>query len=72
MLVELVRGDGPVYIICHLPTKKCKTNKGRINSILRRVLGYSLYQKKGEWYITRPLREDIPYTEGLRIEYPEI
>ena len=72
LLVNLVRGDGTVYAILYLPSKKSKTAKCRINAILRRVFGYSLFQKKGEWYIARPFKEDIPYTNGVRIEYPQI
>jgi len=72
MLVKIIRGDGPFYLILHIPTKKSKTVKARINAILRRTLGYSLYQKKGEWYIARPLKADLPYTEGMRLEYPEM
>jgi hypothetical protein len=72
MLVNLVYGKGPVYAILHLPTKKSKTAKSRINAILRRIFGYSLFQKKGEWYIARPFHNDEVYTNGMRIEYPEI
>jgi hypothetical protein len=72
MLVNLVYGKGPVYAILYLPAKKSKTAKSRINAILRRTFGYSLFQKKGEWYIARPFHNDEVYTNGLRIEYPEI
>jgi len=72
LLVKIVRGNGPVFLILHVPSKKSKTTKARINAILRRTLGYSLYQKKGEWYIARPLKADVPYTEGMRLEYPEM
>ncbi len=72
LLVNLVHGDGIVYAILHLPTKKSKTAKIRINAILRRTFGYSLFQKKGEWYIARPFHNDEVYTNGMRIEYPEI
>jgi hypothetical protein len=72
LLVKIVRGDGPVYAILNLPSKKSRTAKSRINAILRRNFGYSLYQKKGEWYIVRPFKDDILYTEGVRLEFPEI
>jgi hypothetical protein len=72
LLVEIIRGDGPVYLILHIPSKKSKTVKARINAILRRTLGYSLYQKKGEWFIARPLKADVPYTEGVRLDHPEM
>jgi hypothetical protein len=73
-LIELYRGvpDSPVYLILHVPSKKSKTVKARINAILRRTLGYSLYQKRGEWFINIQLRVDIPYTEGMRLYYPEL
>jgi hypothetical protein len=72
LLVNLIFGDGPVYAILHLPSKKSKTAKSRINAILRRTFGYSLFQKKGEWYIARPFHNDEVYTNGMRIDYPEI
>lgn len=72
ILVTIIRGNGPTYAILHLPSMRTKTAKCRINSILRRIFGYSLYQKKGEWYISRPFKDDIPYTDGMRIDYPEI
>jgi len=53
-----------------LPSKLSRSTKARANAILRRLTGFSVFQKGGRWFISRPMMDDIPYTDGMVIYIP--
>jgi hypothetical protein len=61
--------QGP-QIRLFVPSKLSKSTKARANAILRRLAGFSVFQKAGKWYISRPMLDDIPYTDGMVIYIP--
>ncbi len=71
-LTKLADEKNPIMEV-YLPSRKGRKVKERVNSILRRTLGYSLLEKKrGEWFIVRPgWPEDLRYTEALEIYHPD-
>ena len=53
-----------------IPSKLSRSTKARANAILRRLAGFSVFQKGGRWYVSRPMMDDIPYTDGMVIYIP--
>ena len=61
--VATVDGD---YVTLRSGGWKTATTKARMNQAASQLgLGYSVYQKKYEWYVTLPTGETVGYYDGI-------
>lgn len=52
-----------------IDTRRSKSTKERLNRILMRFCGVRLYQHKGEWYVSHPMKGDIPFEHYLKVPF---
>lgn len=60
-------GDGGYVSL--IVFRRSKSTKERLNRILMRFCGVQLYQHKGEWFISHPMKGDIPFENYMKVPF---
>jgi hypothetical protein len=50
-------------------TVRSKSTKERLNRILMRFCGCQLYQHKNVWYVSHPIKGDIPFKDRMKLDF---
>jgi hypothetical protein len=52
-----------------LDTKRSKSTKERLNRILMQFCGCQLYQQNHVWYVSHPMKGDIPFQDKMKVQF---